>query len=119
MSKLLNVKQWGIIIGLFWLCFLANISPMLASDPQRVLRSDFRNLETRIRTLEAEVRRLQGSTSLSSLSPNSPNSYPQIVDGELIGRSDPLMERFATLLIELKEQVKQLENRVTQLENKE
>jgi hypothetical protein len=39
-----------------------------------------------------------------------------IVEGEVVGRSDPLFERLATLVIELKEDFQKLERRVQVLE---
>ncbi len=110
----------SIILLLLVLWVLSNLTPSMALDPQSILRSDLRSLEVRIRSLEANVRRLQQSSSGSSAPSVNPNTnvFPQVIDGELIGRSDPLMERFATLLIELKEKVRDLEIRVNQLENK-
>jgi hypothetical protein len=113
----LTVLILMIIIG-------GNVSNVIASNPQGVLRSELVSLEGRIRALEMEVRYLRNKIPQSSVninpnpSPNVSPRNPQVVDGELIGRSDPLMERFATLIIELKEQVRELEKRVTQLENK-
>ncbi|MGK7930034.1 MAG: hypothetical protein AB4041_01180 [Microcystaceae cyanobacterium] len=95
----------------------------MAADPQRVLRSEIRSLENRVRRLEAEVRRLNGRTNNTvnhnNVNPDSSLYNPRIVEGELIGRSDPLMERFATLIIELKEDVRTLDQRLSQLENKD
>jgi hypothetical protein len=111
-----------LLIGLtISLLIFGQLSKGMAADPQRVLRSEIRNLENRVRRLETEVRGLRGRTNTSpipNINPDSSLSNPRIVDGELIGRSDPLMERFATLIIELKEDVRNLDQRVSQLENK-
>ena len=39
-----------------------------------------------------------------------------MVNGQAIGNSDPLYERFATLLIELKEDVRNIDQRLTKIE---
>ncbi|MGK7945088.1 MAG: hypothetical protein AB4058_11530 [Microcystaceae cyanobacterium] len=108
-----------LIISLF---IFGQLSKGMAADPQRVLRSEIRNLENRVRRLEAEVRRINGRTNTSprpNINSDSSLSDTRIVDGELVGRSDPLMERFATLIIELKEDVRTLDQRLSQLENKD
>ena len=53
-----------------------------------------------------------------SLRLNNSGGNPPVVNGQAIGRSDPLYERLATLLIELKEDVKNLDRRLVDLENK-
>lgn len=92
------------------------------------LRSDITSLNSRISRLEQEVNRLRnGGRGLSPTPPkanqparpSTPNPTfinPPVVNGEPIGRSDPLYERFATLLIELKEDIKSLDRRLNELE---
>ena len=81
------------------------------------------NLRTRVRLLETEVRRLRRSTGRSEpyqpgqLLPDPTPTPPQIVDGQAIGRTDPMFQRLATLVIELKEQIAGLEERLSQVEN--
>ena len=91
------------------------------------MRSDITSLNSRIRRLEQEVSRLRSfGRGLNPAPPRRnlparpiPNPTfvnPPVVNGEAIGRSDPLYERFATLLIELKEDVKSLDRRLSELE---
>jgi hypothetical protein len=41
---------------------------------------------------------------------------PPVVNGEAIGTSDPLYQRLATLVIELKEDVKSIDRRLSKIE---
>jgi hypothetical protein len=103
--------------------------PLLAQSDLR-LESDIISLKSRINRLEQEVNYLRSSTNSRSPSsrsleltppkPNQPSTPPNsgitIVDGKVIGRSDPLYSRLATLLIELKEQVNNIDSRLTAIE---
>ncbi len=112
-------QRLSVIILLIGLLIFGNLSGATASDPQRVLRAEIRSLENRVRRLESEVSRLKGISSEIRSPQIDSNRNTQIIEGELIGRSDPLMERFGNLIIELKDQVNQLDQRVSQLENKD
>ena len=85
---------------------------------------DLLNLRNRVNRLEGEVRSFNQPNYLKKpTTPNQtelPNSVgnPPVIDGQVIGRSDPLFERLATLLIELKEDVRNIEKRLTALEKK-
>lgn len=83
------------------------------------LRNELFSLRNQVSRLEREVNRL-GSSSLSQSPPLPTRTAPplQIVEGVPMGRSDPMFERLANLLIELKERVTSLEKRVNQLEKK-
>lgn len=103
--------------------------PLLAQSDFR-LESDIISLKSRINRLEQEVSYLKSSTASRSSSsrsleltppkPNQPSTPPSsgvtVVDGKVIGRSDPLYSRLATLLIELKEQVNNIDRRLTVIE---
>ena len=92
------------------------------------LKSDIISLNSRISRLEQEVIRLRSygrglnpapprvKQPVRQPIPNPTVINPPVVNGEAIGRSDPLYERFATLLIELKEDVKSLDQRLSELE---
>ena len=111
--------------------------PIVISQPSLAqtdfnLKSDIITLQSRISRLEQEVGRLRSSNSKTSnratatkVEPpaSPPNSNftivnPPEVNGEIIGRSDPLYEKLATLAIELKEDIQNLDRRLTKVEKK-
>ncbi|MGL5836400.1 MAG: hypothetical protein ACRC1Z_24710 [Waterburya sp.] len=117
-----------LLISLSYLLPTVN-QPLLAQSDFR-LESDIISLKSRINRLEQEVNYLRSSTNsrnsgsrfleLTPPKPNQPSAPPNsgitIVDGKVIGRSDPLYSRLATLLIELKEQVNNIDRRLTVIE---
>ena len=82
------------------------------------LNADISSLRSRVNRLESEIRRLGRASNLPTpRTSNLPrNNAPSDINGNLIGSSDPLFERFATLLIELKEDVRDLNQRLTEVE---
>lgn len=88
--------------------------PASASYDSRI-RADIDRLNARVSRLESSILNLRQQRDFSDSPPIS--SSPQIVDGELIGRSDPMFERLSTLVIELKERVMTLEKRMNELAN--
>lgn len=102
---------WRICLGIFLLLLWAN---RVSAQSDTAVRSELTSLRSRVSRLEAEVRRLSGVTTRPV--PSSP--APRIVEGEALGPSDPMFERLATLAIELKEDVRELQKRVTALEKK-
>ena len=97
---------------------------VLAQDRTETFnRAETLNLKRQIRQLEGEIRRLNQSNMRSnsltpSPTPRSTFSNPPIVNNQPVGRSDPMFERLATLLIELKEDVQNLDKRMTAIEQK-
>jgi BMFP domain-containing protein YqiC len=84
------------------------------------VRSELTSLRNRISRLESQVSRLGGASPRSvSPSQTSPPNTPRIVDGQAIGESDPMFERLATLVIEIREDVRNLDKRVKTLEQRE
>ena len=88
------------------------------------LNAEISSLRSRVNRLESEVRSLGRSSNLPNNRTTNPprsnspsNTPPSTIDGNLVGKSDPLFERFATLLIELKEDVRDLNQRLTEVEN--
>jgi BMFP domain-containing protein YqiC len=118
-QKLSNLLWFLIVVSLLLLLIDLKISPVEAQSDTAV-RSEVYSLRNRVDRLESEVRRLSQSNNRSNPSPNpsSGGTSAQIIDGELVGRSDPLFERLATLVIELKERITNLEKRMTALEEK-
>ena len=107
-------------LGINW----SHTNHVLAQDNTSTYnRAETLNLKRQIRQLEGEIRRLNQlnmrSNSLTpSRIPRSNISNPPIVNNRPVGRSDPMFERLATLLIELKEDVQNLDKRMTEIEQK-
>jgi hypothetical protein len=130
---LLTICLSFLLISLIYLMPTVN-QPLLAQSDLN-LKSDIISLQSRISRLEQEVNYLRSSRSSSNSSFQSPDLTPTkpkqpstsptdrttiinppVVDGQVIGRSDPLYSRLATLLIELKEEVRNLDRRLTTIE---
>ena len=97
-------------ISLFVLIFSLWTHQVTAQSDTAV-RSELTSLRNRVSRLEGEIRRLSGGSR--------PLPAPPIrEEGEAIGASDPMFARLATLVIELKEDIRELQKRVTVLENR-
>jgi hypothetical protein len=117
-----------LLISLSYL--LPTVNQPLLAQSDLSLKSELSSLESRINRLEQEVNSLGSSrTSLNSRSQSSeptrpkpnqiyspPNYGTTVIDGKVVGRSDPLYSRLATLLIELKEEVSNIDQRLTVIE---
>lgn len=125
---ILTIGLSFVLISLIYLVPMLD-QPLLAQSDLS-LKSDIISLESRLNRLEQEVTRLRSSSSSSQIDvpatklkePSTPpvspttNGNPAVVNGQVIGRTDPLYSRLATLLIELKEEVASLERRLTEIE---
>lgn len=107
------------LILLSLLCvFLLNQSVFAQSDT--AVRSELTNLSNRVSRLESQIGRLGSSSPRSTTpSPRQPSSPPRVVNGQVIGESDPMFERLATLVIEIREDVRKLDKRMKVLEARE
>ncbi|EAZ91001.1 hypothetical protein [Crocosphaera chwakensis] len=109
-----KIQLLSILIILLLIILIKQINPVSASVENR-LRGDINRLRARVSRLESAITNLRQDSNNNYNIPDY-NPSPQIVDGELVGRSDPLFERLSTLVIELKERVMDLEKRMNQLE---
>ena len=119
-----------LLISLVYLIPQVAIADSLIAQSDLGLKSDVISLQARISRLEQEVNRLRSDRSTPSPSrkaePQQPSLAPvpprptvvnpPIVNGRAIGKSDSSYERLATLLIELKEDVRNLDRRLTEIE---
>ncbi|MGK7895830.1 MAG: hypothetical protein AB4372_20010 [Xenococcus sp. (in: cyanobacteria)] len=115
-KKILSVIVLTILISLM---IISTNSIPVASQSLTSINAELSSLRSRVNRLESEIRRIGRPSNLPNNRPANPpsNTPPTDIDGNLIGRSDPLFERFATLLIELKEDVKDLNKRLIEVEN--
>jgi BMFP domain-containing protein YqiC len=113
------MKYLSLILLSLLLVFLLNQSVFAQSDT--AVRSELTSLSNRISRLESQIGRLgSGSrTPVPSYTPRQPSSPPRVVNGEIIGESDPMFERLATLVIEIREDVRNLDKRMKVLEARE
>ncbi len=103
---------------LILILFLGSLTPEIALSQQvesrlNALELDFRNLELQINQLESQLNQNRRGVSPRTPATSTPNNR---------GRNQPqlsreqMFDRLATLVIELKQQVNQLEARVSKLE---
>ncbi|MEA5597244.1 hypothetical protein [Rivularia sp. UHCC 0363] len=84
-----------------------------------LLESRLSNLESNVYRLESQISRIETQINRSGSSlPNIPNNLPSQPPMRRLSQSerDKMFDRLATLVIELKQDVKQLQKRVSQLE---
>ena len=121
MSKLLfNL----LLIILLSLTLVVSSNPLVKAQSITGIRSEITSLRARVNRLESEVRNLSRSNTSNRTAPNisqrelpsSTINNPPIINNRAVGRSDPLFERLATLVIELKEDVRDLDQRLTAIE---
>jgi hypothetical protein len=110
----LLLDRWLILILSLFL-ILSLVKPV-NSQSDSAVRSELINLRNRVDSLESQIR---GTSVRQGNADSTPprRSGTSVVEGEVVGRSDPLFERLSTLVIELKEDFKKLERRVQVLEN--
>jgi polyhydroxyalkanoate synthesis regulator phasin len=82
------------------------------------LRSEVQSLRSRVSRLESALSSVRSGSRQTTPSTPRQSSPAQEVNGELVGRTDPLFQRLANLTIELRERVATLEKRVAQLERR-
>jgi hypothetical protein len=111
-----------LLVGLAIGIQIATIDTVNA-QPTRQFNTEVLNLKNRINSLETELRKSNNNSSYqfnlpsrSSPSVAPSNSPPAEINGVLVGRSDPAFTNLATMVVELKQQVQELEKRVNKIE---
>jgi hypothetical protein len=92
-----------------------------AAQSTSITNTELIMLRNRVSRLENQVYRAnQLNRNQFEPSPSSPptaiTETPPVVDGEPIGQTSPMYQRLATLVIELKEDVRALQQQVNQLQ---
>lgn len=113
------MKYFPLLLLSTLLVFLLNQFVFAQSDT--AVRSELSSLRTRVSRLEAQISRFSGTPSRPPANtPRQPSSTsPRVVNGQIIGESDPMFERLATLVIEIREDLRNLDKRVKTLETRE
>jgi hypothetical protein len=112
-----------LIIGILAIAIHIVYSPLVSAQSSTEFRGEINYLRSQINSLQSAVRSLQQSNlrNNNQLRPSTPPpnlNSPPVVNGEPIGTTDPMFQRLATLVIELKEDVRNLEKRMTEVEQK-
>ncbi|BAZ70410.1 MAG: hypothetical protein KME28_02265 [Pelatocladus maniniholoensis HA4357-MV3] len=76
------------------------------------LEADFNRLESQVNQLQSQLSNRPSSSRRTTITP-SPSSRRNLSQ-----QKDPMFDRLATLVVEVKRQVQRLEKRVTQLESR-
>ncbi len=114
-----------VIVGLVNFVPTRVFQPPASAQSELTLKSDIISLKARLSRLEQEVTSLRSLNTRprnSSVRQQPSNSIPQnlnnppVINGQSVGNSDPMFERLATLLIELKEDVRNIDRRLTKIE---
>lgn len=123
-----NWQRFSVIVLIIGLTFALIIVTNKPASSQSItgLNAEISSLRSRINRLESEIRNVRSSRTAPGLPYELPEresidgeiENPPVVNDQPIGKSDPLFERLATLIIELKEDVRNLENRLDVLEEK-
>ncbi len=122
---MVKVSWTCLLIGIIYLSSQANQSVLAQSN--RNFSSEIASLRARVNQLEQNVNRIRnGNIRLGNPQQSQParispqqrfrGSNPPLVDGQAIRQSEPTFDRLATLLIELKEDVRGIEKRLTKIE---
>ena len=111
MGKFLAGKFLAIALAILWVLPLQSCSPAQAQSglDSRVsrLETDFFGLQSRLSQIESRIPR-------SSVDPLPSNPAPQ--SRPRVASADPQFDRLATLVIELKARVTQLEKRLAKID---
>ncbi|MEH2108293.1 hypothetical protein [Nostoc sp.] len=113
MKKIKVLILAGILVTIIW----AGLFPKTASSQQvesRInnLEADFNRVESRLNQIESQLGQTpQSPSSRTTLTPRQANGSR----GNL-SQQDGMFDRLATLVVELKQQVNKLEERVAKLE---
>lgn len=106
MALLLLIIVWGGLVS----------APASSQGGSRVnsLELDIRGIQSRLNRIESQLSRFGGGSPTPAAPPPSNNTgrYRQGLSG------DPMFDRLATLAIELRERIDQLDTRVSNLESK-
>ncbi len=116
-----------LIVVLLSIILVLGNNRLVKAQSITTLNAEIIGLRTKVNRLESEVRNLRRSISSNRITPNisqrevpsSSINNPPAIDNTVVGRSDPLFQRLATLVIELKEDVRNLDQRLEALEAKQ
>jgi polyhydroxyalkanoate synthesis regulator phasin len=113
--KLAKISFYGFLALIISLLLILSFVNASKAQSDTAVRSELISLRNRVERLESQVRGITIRGENAAPIPRR-RSGTGIVKGEVVGETDPLFQRLATLVIELKEDLKKLEQRVQILE---
>ncbi len=116
-----------LIVVLLSIILVLGNNSLVKAQSISTLNAEIIGLRSKVNRLESEVRNLRRSIGRNSSTPNIPQrevpsstiNNPPAINNTAVGRSDPLFQRLATLVIELKEDVRNLNQRLDAIEAKQ
>ena len=104
----------GVVVIIVWLGLLSQpVSSQQIESRFNNLEADFNRVESRLRRVESQLNQM-GKTPLPRIS----LTRPQSTDAERnLSPQEQKLKRLATLVVELKQQVNELEKKVSQIES--
>ncbi|WP_392534719.1 hypothetical protein [Nostoc sp. C117] len=115
MKKIQVLILAGILVVIIWGSLFSNTaSSQQVESRLNNLEADLNRVESRLNQLESQLKQpRQSSSPRTILTPRqSTNSRQNLL------QQDPMFDRLATLVIELKQQVNKLEERVSKIESR-
>jgi outer membrane murein-binding lipoprotein Lpp len=115
MKKIQVLIIAGILVVIIWGGLFSNSASSQQIESRiNNLEADFNRIESRLNQLESQLNLpRQSSSSRTTLTPRESRGSRQN-----LSQQDPMFDRLATLVIELKQQVNKLEERVSKIESR-
>ena len=115
-----------LIVVLLSIILVLGNNSLVKAQSITTLNAEIIGLRSKVNRLESEVRNLRRSIGSNRTTSNIPQrelpsstiDNPPAIDNTVVGRSDPLFQRLATLVIELKEDVRNLDRRLSAIEKR-
>ncbi|YAF98687.1 MAG: hypothetical protein AB3A66_03665 [Nodularia sp. CChRGM 3473] len=104
----------GVVVMIVWLGLLSNpASSQQIESRFNNLQADFNRVESRLSRIESQLNQIgQSPAPRTTLTPRQSNGARRN-----LSQQERMFDRLATLVVELKQQVNELEERIAQLES--
>jgi len=114
MKKIKVLVIAGILVTIIWGSFFSKTASSQQVESRiNNLEADLNRVESRLNQIESQLGKTrQSPSSRTTLTPRQTGSRGNL------SQQDPMFDRLATLVIELKQQVNKLEARVAKLESR-
>lgn len=110
---------WGLVLVAFTLSLFVAWSPSSSAQTSQQVNFRISRLETEIRMLQSQVNQLESQIARGDrptrVQPTAPDPEVGALDHSILA-ADPMFDRLATLVIETRQDVSALEDRIDALE---